>query len=235
MKNISVIVPFFNEENFLVESVERLLNTKLFNEIILIDDGSTDESNKLAKLLMDNNREIRLIRINKNSGKGNAIKIGLESVTSTHVIIHDADLEYFPSDVINMFEIAQKNPNTLILGSRTLSKKNRKRSLKITYYANKYFTLLFSVLNWYKLSDIASCYWLVETEKLRRMNIQESGFGIEVEVLSKILRMKCKIIETPISYEGRLYSQGKKIFYKDGINIFLKILFYSRTNIFFKF
>ena len=231
-KSISVIVPFFNEEVYLQKSVNRLLDINLFNEIILVDDGSVDSSAEIARKLEKDFSEIKLIVIESQTGKGNAVKTGLKFVNSTHIIIHDADLEYFPSDIPNMFDIAKKNPGCLVLGSRTIKGKKRVNRYKITYFANKLLTNIFSLINFYKVTDIASCYWLLETEILKKIDIKEKRFCIEVEVLSKFLKTNSKIIEVPIAYEGRLYSEGKKIKFLDGISILSKIIYYSRLNIF---
>jgi len=151
------------------------------------------------------------------------------------MIIHDADLEYFPSDVPEMFEVAKMNPSCLVIGSRTIGKKNRNNRYKITYLGNKILTSFFSLINFYKVTDIASCYWLIETEVLKNLDIKENGFAIEVEVLSKFLLGGNEILEVPINYEGRLYSEGKKIKLKDGIYIFIKIIKYSKLLSIFKF
>lgn len=233
-KTISVIVPFFNEEKFLNKSVMRLIEINLFKKIILVNDKSTDKSNQIAEELALKYDHIFLINLEKQSGKGNAIKVALEEVETTHVIVHDADLEYFPSDILRMFEISSNNPSTLVLGSRTKGPGKRRNNYKITYYGNKILTYLFSMVNLYKVSDIASCYWLIETDILRKLKIKEKGFGVEVEVLSKFLKFSKNIIEVPINYEGRLYSEGKKIKLRDGIVIFLKVIKYSKLFNFFK-
>ncbi len=231
---ISAIVPFLNEEEYLHESVNRLLKTNLFEKIILVDDGSTDGSNKIANAIASKFELIEVVELGKSKGKGNAVKVGLNYVNTSHVIIHDADLEYNPSDIPEMFEIAKLNPRSLVLGSRTLKGKKRDNKYKTTYYANKILTIFFSIINLYKVSDIASCYWLIETELLKKINIKEKRFAIEVEVLSKYLKFYSKIIEVPISYTGRLYSEGKKIKFSDGLMIFFKIIYYSKLNIFLK-
>ncbi len=231
---ISVIVPFLNEEEYLYESIKRLIETSLFEKIILVDDGSTDGSNKIANSIASELEIIDVIKLDKSEGKGNAIKVGLNSVYTSHVIIHDADLEYDPSDIPEMFEIAKLNPTSLVLGSRTLEGKERENKYKTTFYGNKILTAFFSIINFFKVSDIATCYWLIETELLKKINIKEKGFAIEVEVLSKYLKYYTKIIEIPISYSGRLYSQGKKIKFSDGLMIFFKIIYYSKLNIFLK-
>mgnify|MGYP001183030385 FL=1 len=234
-KKISAIVPFLNEERYLEKSVLRLIETNLFEEIILINDKSTDKSMEIANMLCSKYNFLRLINLKKQEGKGNAIKAGLECVKTSHLIVHDADLEYFPSDIPEMFNVSKENQGTLILGSRTIGTKKRNNQYKVTYYGNKYLTYFFSIINFYKVSDIASCYWLIETDVLKSLDIKEKGFAIEVEVLSKVLQKNLNIIEVPINYDGRLYSDGKKINIKDGILIFFKIIKYSKLLNFFKF
>ena len=234
-KEISVIVPFYNEEKFIEKSILRLIDTNLFKKIILVNDKSNDTSGEIAEKICEQYDFIQLINLDNQKGKGNAIRVGLEYVTTSHLIIHDADLEYFPSDIPEMFEVAKMNPSCLVIGSRTIGKKNRNNKYKITYYGNKILTYFFSLINFYTVSDIASCYWLVETEVLKNLDIKEKGFAIEVEVLSKFLLEGKKIYEVPINYDGRLYSEGKKIRLKDGIFIFIKIIKYSKLLSIFKF
>ena len=227
-KSITAIVPFLNEEKFLEESVNRLLEIDLFEEVILVDDASTDESFQIASKLSDKNTNINLIKLNKQSGKGFAVRAALDVIKTTHVIVHDADLEYFPKDIPEMFNLAVQNPGSLILGSRTIGDKKRNNKYFWTFYGNKYLTILFSLVNFYKVSDIASCYWLLETDILQSLDLKEKGFAIEVEVLSKYLKKNKKIIEVPISYDGRLFSEGKKINLRDGLLILIKIIKYSK-------
>jgi glycosyltransferase involved in cell wall biosynthesis len=234
-KEISVIVPFYNEERFIEQSILRLIDTKLFKKIILVNDKSSDKSGQIAEKISKQFDFIQLINLDNQKGKGNAIRVGLEYVRTSHLIVHDADLEYFPSDIPEMFEAAKTKPSCLVLGSRTIGKKNRNNKYMITYYGNKILTHFFSLINFYAVSDIASCYWLIETEVLKKLDIKEDGFAIEVEVLSKFLLRGNKIFEVPINYDGRLYSEGKKIKLKDGIFIFIKIIKYSKLFNFFKF
>lgn len=176
---------------------------------------------------------IKLINLDKQSGKGHAIKVGLEYIETTHLIVHDADLEYNPLDIPEMFDIAKLNPSTLVLGSRTIGHKNRNNKYQFIRFGNKIFSYFFSTINFFKISDISTCYWLVETEILKKLDLKENGFAIEVEVFSKFLRTKNNVIEVPISYEGRLFKEGKKLKLKDGVLIFLKIIKYSKLlNIF---
>ena len=233
--NLSVIVPFYNEEKYLEESVLRLVDINIYEKIILVNDNSKDKSIEIANMLCQKYEFIQLINIENQSGKGNAIRVALGDIKTTHLIVHDADLEYFPHDIPEMFDIAKTNPSSLVLGSRTIGEKVRNNRYKITYFGNKVLTYFFSIINFYKVSDIASCYWLIESEVLKNLDIKEKGFAIEVEVLSKFLKTQGTIIEVPISYDGRLFSEGKKIKLNDGIKIFIKIIKYSKFAGFFKF
>jgi len=229
-KEISVIVPFYNEEKFIEQSVTRLIDTNLFKKIILVNDKSSDNSGQIAEKICEKFDFIQLINLDNQKGKGNAIRVGLEHVETSHLIVHDADLEYFPSDIPEMFEAAKTDPTCLVIGSRTIGKKNRNNKYKITYYGNKILTYFFSLINFYNISDIASCYWLIETEVLKNLDIKEKGFAIEVEVLSKFLQGGSKIFEVPINYDGRLYSEGKKIKTSDGFKYIYSILKYRFLN-----
>ena len=105
--SISVIVPFFNEENYLEESVNRLVKVGIFKEIILVDNKSTDRSSLIANTFVKSHKNIFLIKAFEKSGKGYAVSVGLKYATSTHLIIHDADLEYFPEDILDMFKLTK--------------------------------------------------------------------------------------------------------------------------------
>lgn len=226
MNKLSVIVPFYNEERYLKKSIQRLLAENIFEKIILVDDCSTDNSFNIAHTLSKSYKHIDLISTFKNSGKGYAIKMALQEVETSHVIVHDADLEYFPNDIPEMFHEASKNKNVLVLGSRVIGTKERTTLYKSTFYGQKIFSIIFSFLHKKNVSDIASCYWLLETDNLRKMDICENGFAIEIEVLSKAIKNGLKIIEIPIKYEARSYEEGKKIIFKDALNIFFKIFKY---------
>ena len=217
MDNLGVIVPFYNEKNTLAESIERLLTQNIFSEIILSDDNSNDGSDIIAKHYQDKNQNIKYIKSSTNKGKGNALNNAKDYITTKFVVIHDADLEYFPEDLVSMWERVEKNTDSLILGSRFIENRSRKNIYKRTYIANKLMSLFFSFVNFYKVSDVATCYKLFPNKFFQSINIHEKGFSIEIELLSKFLKFNRSIIEVPIKYEGRSYSEGKKIKSKDGI------------------
>tara|TARA_Y100000768_G_scaffold368651_1_gene332818 strand:- start:1735 stop:2424 length:690 start_codon:yes stop_codon:yes gene_type:complete len=226
MINLTVIVPFYNEEKTLQESVDRLLNENIFSEIILSDDNSNDNSTEIAKTLSTNHEKITYISSDKNLGKGNAINNALNILNTSHVVIHDADLEYFPQDIVQMYEEALNNKNSLILGSRFIGNKERKNVYLRTFIANRVMSIFFSLINLYWVSDVATCYKLMPSEFIKNISIKENGFSIEIEMLSKFLKFNKNIKEVPISYEGRSYIEGKKIKISDGVMYIINTLRY---------
>jgi glycosyltransferase involved in cell wall biosynthesis len=230
MNNLSVIVPFYNEENSLKKSIERLLKNDIFDQIILVDDCSTDHSASIANKFSSNYSKITYVKSEDNVGKGNALNIAREFLDTTHVIIHDADLEYFPQDIVEMFKVSKLYPTSLILGSRFIGNKIRKNIYARTLFANKIMSLFFSFIHSYKVTDVATCYKLMPSSFFQEIKIKEKGFSIEIEVLSKFIKWNKSIVEVPISYEGRSYRDGKKIKTMDGFRYLVNTVKYKIFN-----
>ncbi len=230
MINLSVIVPFFNEEQFLEESVNRLLSNDVYSSIYLIDNNSTDNSYEIAKNLETQHSKIELHKTNKDRGKGSALSFSRGLIKTSHVVIHDADLEYFPKDIIEMFDLAKKNQDSLILGSRFIGNKRRKNIYLRTFFANKVMSLFFSMVNFYRISDVATCYKLMPSNFFINTELKENGFSIEVELLSKFLKYNKSVLEFPIAYEGRSYAEGKKIKTVDGAQYLINTIKYRFFN-----
>ena len=226
MINLSVIVPFFNEEQFLEESVNRLLSNDVYSSIYLIDNNSTDNSYEIAKNLETQHNKIELYRTNEDKGKGSALRFSKGLIKTSHVVIHDADLEYFPKDIVEMFDLAKKNQDSLILGSRFIGNKRRKNIYLRTFFANKVMSLFFSMVNFYRISDVATCYKLMPSNFFINTEFKENGFSIEVEILSKFLKYNKSVFELPIAYEGRSYAEGKKIKSVDGAQYLINTIKY---------
>tara|TARA_A100001011_G_scaffold139052_1_gene146942 strand:- start:234 stop:926 length:693 start_codon:yes stop_codon:yes gene_type:complete len=224
--NLSVIVPFFNEEQFLEESVNRLLSNDVYSSIYLIDNNSTDNSYEIAKNLETQHNKIELYKTNEDKGKGSALRFSKGLIKTSHVVIHDADLEYFPKDIVEMFDLAKKNQDSLILGSRFIGNKRRKNIYLRTFFANKVMSLFFSMVNFYRISDVATCYKLMPSNFFINTELKENGFSIEVELLSKFLKYNKSVLELPIAYEGRSYDEGKKIKTVDGAQYLINTIKY---------
>lgn len=223
---LGVIVPIYNEEKYLKESINRLLEVDIFSQIILVDDNSNDSSFEIASNFAREHLHITAIKTYNNEGKGNAVITGAKIINTKYLIVHDADLEYFPSDIPELYQESVKYPKSLILGSRVLGDKQRKNIYYHTYLGNKIFAKIFSIFNGVKISDIASCYWLINVDQFMKLNLCEKGFAIEVEVLSKFIKTGNSIKEVPIKYYARSYEQGKKIKFRDAVAILGKIIKY---------
>ena len=214
MKTLTVVVPAFNEENTISESLERLKNISIITEILVLDDGSTDKTKQLVVNAALANNKINLVHFDANYGKGAVLNKSREFITSDYVVIHDADLEYFPEDIVEMFK--EVNGDNLILGSRFIGNKKRLNVYSRTYLANKVMSLFFSLVNFIKITDVATCYKMMPSSFFKSNSFTEKGFSIEIEMLSRFLKTSRQIIEVPISYEGRSYEDGKKIKLQDG-------------------
>ena len=186
MDNLGIIVPFYNEKTTLAESIERLLAQNIFTEIILSDDNSNDGSDEIAKYYEKTCKNIKYIKSATNKGKGNALNNAKKLITTKFVAIHDADLEYFPEDLVEMFEIVKLNPKSLIIGSRFIGNKQRINIYRSTLIANKMMSLFFSIIHFCKISDIATCYKMMTTDIFKDIELVENGFSIEIEIISKI-------------------------------------------------
>ncbi len=227
--SLTVLVPFFNEEAYLQTSLDRLLDSNiLITKIILINDGSTDNSLQIAEHYVSNHKNIDLINLDKNGGKGVALSSGLKNVSTSHVVIQDADLEYNPKDLKNLIRKSIEDPGCLVLGSRFLGKEFRKNLYIRTYIANKFLSKLFSIVYRVKLTDIASCYKIIPYESFKNYDFMSKGFTIEIELLTKFLKSSNRIFELPISYRGRSYKEGKKIKLLDGFKYIFTIFYFKK-------
>ena len=224
METLTVLVPAFNEENTISESLERLKKISIITEILVLDDGSTDKTKQLVENAALNNNKIKLINFDSNNGKGAVLNKSREFITSDYVVIHDADLEYFPEDIEEMFK--EVNGDNLILGSRFIGNKKRINLYSRTYLANKAMSLFFSIVNFTKITDVATCYKMMPSDFFKSSSFTEKGFSIEIEMLSRFLKTSKQIIEVPISYKGRSYKEGKKIKLQDGFLYLLNTVKY---------
>ncbi len=205
---LSVIIPVYNEADNIKRILSAVENVKINKEIIVVDDFSTDGTRKFLR----KKQGIKLVFHKKNMGKGTAIRSALKIVSGDFVIIQDADLEYSPNQYTRLFKPIKENSTKVVYGSRILGKGV---FLKSSYYANRFLTLLTNVLFNGHITDMETCYKMIETKLLKNLDLTSSRFEIEPEITCKILKRKEKIVELPITYKGR--KKGKKIGAKDGI------------------
>jgi dolichol-phosphate mannosyltransferase len=226
---ISVIIPVYNEENFIKLILKKIQDIKLNLQIIVVNDGSQDNTRKILidnKFLYDD-----FVDLTKNHGKGFAIHRGLKKVQGDIVLIQDADLEYDPSDYYKLIEPFKDKDIHCVYGSRVLPGANRTRPKSISFafrtFANHFLTFLSNLLNNQKLTDAHTCYKVFRTDLVNSLNLVEKGFDFCPEITAKISRKKVKIYEVPISYNGRTHKEGKKIKFTDGFRAVRTIIYYN--------
>lgn len=217
LKKLSIIIPVYNESVYIIRCLENISQTKISNwekEIIIINDGSTDNSLDLIKSFGQKHSKIKIISSSTNEGKGAAIKKGFQKATGEIVIIHDADLEYDPSDYLAILSEFKNKETNVVYGSRILGAK-----IYHNYNANILFLLggliLTKITNSLfntELTDQATCYksWRNTLSENLMKNCQSNGFEFEVE-MTAFFSQKNKIKEVPIHYYPRTVGQGKKI------------------------
>ena len=228
--NIDVIIPCYNEERtieaVILGSVKHL---SLNDNLIIVDDGSTDKSNILIKKLENKFSNINLIKHEKNFGKGAAIQTALKRIKNEIIIIQDADLEYDPSEYKKLINPIIKYKADVVYGSRFVGFGDH-RILHFWHSAvNRTLTFLSNIFSNLDLTDMETGFKVFRSEKILKLNLKEKRFGFEPEVTSKLAKEKCIFYEVGISYKGRTYQEGKKIGFVD---VFVAIYCIIRYSIF---
>lgn len=229
---LSIIIPCYNEEDTINLIIKKILQLPIKTQIIVVDDCSTDNSPKIIKSLIINHDNIEGIFLEKNQGKGNAIRNAQSKIKGDIVIIQDADLEYDPKDYQKLIDPILSGKYKVVYGSRVLEK-NIFQNLKnyshwIRIIGNLILTKLSNWINRQALTDAHTCYKVFAAEIFKKINLEEKGFSFCPEITTKIANMKIAIKEIPISYFGRDYSQGKKISTLDGLKAIITLFKYKQ-------
>ncbi len=211
---LSVIMPVFNERSTVAEVVRRArrVDLPLDLELIAVDDGSSDGTDKVLGALSDST--VRIVTHAANRGKGAAIRSGLALARGDVVLIQDADLEYDPEDWPKLLDPLLRGKAQVVYGSRFTGE--RKNMLPLHWIGNRFLSLVTNVLYSSTLSDMETCYKLFDRRVLEGLTVESDRFDFEPEITAKVLRRGYRIYEVPISYAGREVSEGKKITWRDG-------------------
>ena len=213
---LSIVVPAYNEEATLAQVVGRLLEVPYLLEVVIVDDCSVDQTQAIAEKLASQYSPVRVLRMPTNGGKTAALREGFKATRGEIVIVQDADLEYDPTEIIDVIGPILNGVADVVYGSRFLIRKAARVLYFYHFVANKFLTLFSNLLTNVNLSDVETGYKAFRGEIIRNMLITSSGFGFEIEVTAKVCKLKCAMFEVPISYYGRTYEQGKKIGLSDG-------------------
>ena len=214
---LSIVIPVYNEEATLAEIVRRVQATPYDKELIIVDDASGDRSREILQSLVKDYDNIRLFFHDRNQGKGAALRTGFSQVTGDVVLIQDADLEYNPTDYPELLKPIERGVADVVYGSRLIGGAPHRVLFFWHYVGNKMVTTLSNMFTNLNLTDMETCYKVFKAEVLKPIKIKSDRFGVEPELTAKIARQRCRVYEVPISYDGRDYSEGKKITWKDGI------------------
>ena len=214
---LSIIMPVFNERETLREILEQVRAVELPDiekEIIAVDDGSTDGSREILEEEAEAAADTHLLCIDRNQGKGNAVRTGIDYATGDIILIQDADLEYDPRDYPALLRPIMEGRVKVVYGSRFLGP--RKAMLFWHMLGNKLLTLTTNILYNAILSDMETCYKCFLADVVKGIPLRSKRFEFEPEITAKVLKRGHRIFEVPISYYGREYHEGKKISWRDG-------------------
>jgi len=219
METLSIIIPCYNEEATIKRCLERVVMVDLpfgaSKQVLVIDDGSRDNSRQIVQDFANSHLEVKLLAQPKNMGKGAAIRRGLKEAKGSLIVIQDADLEYDPEDFKQMMQLFRLKEVDVVFGSRRLLKSNAVSGL-VQYWGAEIINFFTNIFYGARITDQFTCYKMFRSELLQKIPLKTSRFEIDAELTAKLLRMGQFVQEVPITYHPRTIAEGKKIRVKDG-------------------
>ncbi len=225
---LSVVIPVFNEEATIRELVKCVCAQRPVQEVVIVNDCSTDATGKLVDEIAAANAAVRVVHHPVNQGKGAALRTGFALARAPYVIVQDADLEYDPEEYYKLLAPLVADKADVVFGSRFLGG----GATRVLYFwhsmGNRLLTLLSNMFTNLNMTDMETCYKMFRREIIQGVKIQENRFGFEPEIVAKIRRVRgVRVFEVSISYYGRTYAEGKKISWKDGVRALWCIVKYN--------
>lgn len=237
MKKLSILIPVYNEENTVLELLEKVIEVELIGniqkEIIIVNDASTDQTKNNIQILIDQNPDldIQFFSKEKNEGKGSAISMAINKCTGDYLVFQDADLELDPQDINLLIKPVLMADADAVFGSRFTGTHPRRILFFWHSAGNGILTFLSNIFNNLSLTDMATCYKLIRTSIAKEIVIKEKRFGMDPEITAKLARVpEIRIYEVGISYYARTFNEGKKIGWKDGFRAIWCIVKYRFFN-----
>jgi len=222
---LSVVVPCYNEAATLKLVIDRVLDSPFTGEVIIVDDGSVDDTLRIATSIGDS--RVRVLAQPRNMGKGAALRRGFADATLDFVIVQDADLEYDPAEYGRLLEPLVRGDADVVFGSRFAGGEAH----RVLYFwhsvGNKLLTTFSNALTNLNLTDMETCYKAFRREVIQSITIEEDRFGFEPEITAKVAALGLRVFEVGISYNGRTYAEGKKIGWRDGVRAAYCMVRYS--------
>lgn len=225
MTKISVVIPVYNERSTIEQIIERVSAVALDKEIIIVDDHSTDGTGTVLDAITLQN--VRVIRHERNMGKGAALRTGFAQAVNDIVVVQDADLEYDPQEYHKLIKPILDGKADVVYGSRFMGSEPHRVLYFWHMIGNKILTFLSNMMTNLSMTDMETCYKVFRREVIQSIAIEENRFGFEPEITAKLAKKDLRIYEVGISYAGRSYQEGKKINWKDGVSAIRCILKYN--------
>jgi glycosyltransferase involved in cell wall biosynthesis len=222
---VSIVIPVYNERDTIVEIIRRVQAVDIHDEIIIVDDFSTDGTRQIL-VELDREPDLRVFLHGYNQGKGAALRTGFQHCRGDIVAIQDADLEYDPADLPALVEAIEAGEADVVYGSRFLENAEQDPS-RVHRLGNWLLTTASNFTTGQWLSDMETCYKVFRREVLQQIDVEQNRFGFEPEITAKVSRLGYGILEMPIRYDGRGYNEGKKIGLRDAANAFWCIAKYG--------
>ena len=222
--NLSVVIPVYNEADNISEILKRVQAQKLANEIVVVDDGSTDGTRDVLKNL-NGKKKVRVILHERNQGKGAAVMTGIRASVGDLLLIQDADLEYDPRDYPALLKPINEGIAEVVYGSRFLGGP-RRVAMYWHMIANRLLTSMTNILYDTILTDMETGYKVFRRDVIDGIKIRAKRFDFEPEFTAKVLKRHHRIFEVPITFNPRDYSQGKKIKLRDAFEAVWTLLKY---------
>jgi len=224
---LAVVIPVYNEAATITEVVKTVLAQPLVRELIVVDDGSNDGTWAALQSLANPDGRIKLFRHEINQGKGAALRTGFAQVTAPLVLVQDADLEYDPSEYSLLINPILTGKADVVFGSRFMGSSAH----RVLYFwhslGNRILTTFSNMATNLNLTDMEAGFKAFRREVIQKIQIQESRFGFEPEIVAKVSRLGVRIYEVAISYYGRTYAEGKKVGWRDGVSALRCIVKYN--------
>ena len=222
MTRVSFIVPAYNEASTIADVLERVEALDLDKQIVIVDDGSTDDTPRVLEGWAGRDG-IRVVT-QENRGKGAAIRAAIPLLDGDITVIQDADMEYDPADVPELIEPIRRGSADVVFGSRLSGGRPQRTYMFWHLVGNRFLSLLTNVLYNTTISDMETGYKAFRTEVLLSLDLHEDDFAIEPEITAKVCKRDLRVYELPISYYGRTYAEGKKITWRDGFKAMFVLL-----------
>lgn len=239
---LSIVIPVFNEEKTILPVLEKIavlqLPKHVAKEIVIVDDGSKDNTAKVIKNFLSKHKKENIVFYQhaKNAGKGAAVKTAIDKATGEYIIIQDADLEYNPEDIPRLLQEVLDNKAEVVYGTRLkrlphFEKEERSGRFLLHYMGNKFLSLITSILYGQWVTDMETCYKLFPRRAMDHIRLTARGFELEPEITAKLIKEGYHIHEIPIQTKPRSYNEGKKLnTFKDGKKALETLFFYRFHN-----